>query len=290
VSRRSSAGQLAALLISLAVLWYVDWRIPSINLGPIAALPLLVVAYRSGARLAIGVAAVAAIAFAVADAGIGSKDTMLDLTVDSLTLFAGFGAVALLADRARDQARQMEMLRKRYEREKRRAEQDAVTNLPNRSSFDRRMTEALTRARRSRRTLGILVVDIDRFKEINDRYGHPVGDAVLQQVASRLSQGVRDTDVVARIGGDEFAVIVQPIRAAEDLIELRDRLLASVAAPVRAGDLALDVCISAGYSLFPDDGDEFSTLIQTADRRMYESKPSGRQSQRARAKAYRLTS
>ena len=266
--------QLAALALSLAVLWYVDWLLPNVHLGPVAALPLLILAYRTGPRVAMFVAAVAAIGFAVADAGIGGRDTVVDLIVDSVTLFVAFGIVALLADRWRSGERQVAVLRKRVEREKHRAEHDAMTRLANRATFDRRLGDAVGYARRAGGALGILFVDIDRFKQVNDRFGHAAGDAVLQEVARRLSAQVRVTDVVARIGGDEFAVIVQPVTTGADVVALRDRLLASIAIPVPVAGGAVPVRISVGYGLFPEDGDDLSSLIQIADRRMYEEKSS----------------
>jgi diguanylate cyclase (GGDEF)-like protein len=288
--RRRTVVLFVALLASMALLWYLDWILPAVHLGPIAALPLLIVAYLTGARLAVLIAAVAAIAFAVADAGLGSRNAVMDLVVDSATLFVAFLLVTLLAGRWRAQERQVAALRESVETEKHRAEHDTVTGLTNRASFNRSFEDAVTRARATATSMGVLIVDVDRFKEINDRHGHAAGDFVLAEVARRLAACVRESDTVARIGGDEFALIVQPVVAGSDVVQLQERLSKRVAAPVLVGGgLQLDVGISVGYGLFPHDGEDFSALFQIADRRMYESKRRSRGRASGLA-AFKLTS
>jgi diguanylate cyclase (GGDEF)-like protein len=223
------------------------------------------------------VAVVAAFAFAAADVGIGPAHQWLDLLVDSITLFAAFAIVTLAGDRWRTHDLQVDALRKTVEREKYRADHDPVTRLPNRSLFDLRLAETIARARRSHTAMAILVVDVDRFKDVNDRWGHPVGDAVLREIAKRLAAAVRGSDTVARIGGDEFAAIVQPLARVDDVVHLSTRLLAEVAAPVIVGDQTIAIAVSVGYAIFPDDATELEALVETADRRMYEFKATGHQ-------------
>ncbi len=263
---------IATLCTSLVLLWYVDWMLPSVHLGPIAAIPLLVLAYRAGVRVTLAVAVVAAIGFSIADIGFGTKDQWLDLLADSLTLFAAFGIVTLAGARWRSHEMQVAALRESVEREKYRAEHDPVTMLPNRALFDVRLAETVVRARKSRTAIALLVVDVDRFKEINDRWGHPAGDAVLHEIARRIAASVRASDTVARIGGDEFAAIIQPLARIEDVFHLSKRLLAEIAAPVTIGGALLEITVSLGYAIFPDDGEEVAALVETADRRMYQSK------------------
>jgi diguanylate cyclase (GGDEF)-like protein len=250
-------------------LWYVDWLLPSVHLGPIAAIPLLVLAYRAGVGVTLAVAVVAAIGFSVADLGIGARAQWLDLLIDASILFVAFGFVTVAGARWRTHEMQVAALRKSVEREKYRAEHDTVTHLPNRTLFDTRVAETVSRARRSRTAIALLVVDVDHFKEINDRWGHPAGDAVLHEIARRIAASVRASDTVARIGGDEFAAIIQPLARIDDVFHLRARLLAEIAAPVSIGSDLLDITVSVGYAIFPDDGAEVASLVQIADQRMY---------------------
>ncbi len=267
---------IAALFTSLGLLWYVDWSLPEVHLGPIAAIPLLVLAYRAGVRVTLIVAVVAAIGFSVADIGLGTKARWLDLLIDAVILFAAFGIVTVAGARWRTHELQVADLRKSVAREKYRAEHDPVTNLPNRALFDSRVAETVARARRSRTAIALLVVDVDHFKEINDRWGHPAGDAVLHEIARRIAASMRASDTVARIGGDEFAAILQPLARIDDVFQLRARLLAEIAAPVAVGRDVLDITVSVGYAIFPDDGAEVAALVETADRRMYASKVAAR--------------
>jgi diguanylate cyclase (GGDEF)-like protein len=273
---RSTLVPLATLVSSLVLLWYVDWLLPTVHLGPIAAIPLLVLAYRAGVRVTLLVAVIAAIGFALADVGIGARYQLLDVLIDSATLFAAFGIVTLAGDRWRTHAAQVDALRKSVEREKHRAEHDPVTRLPNRTLFDVRLAETIARAQRSRTAMGILVVDVDRFKQINDRWGHPAGDAVLLEIARRLAAAVRSSDTVARIGGDEFGAIVQPLARIDDVRQLAARVRAEIAAPVSVGPGAIAIAVSVGYAVFPEDGIDLAALIETADRRMYEFKAQSR--------------
>jgi diguanylate cyclase (GGDEF)-like protein len=267
---------IATLCTSLVLLWYVDWMLPSVHLGPIAAIPLLVLAYRAGVRVTLAVAVVAAIGFSIADIGLGGKDQWLDLLADSLTLFAAFGIVTLAGARWRTHEMQVAALRASVEREKYRAEHDPVTRMPNRALFDVKLAETVVKARKSRTAIALLVVDVDRFKEINDRWGHPAGDAVLHEIARRIAASLRASDTVARIGGDEFAAIIQPLARVDDVFHLSDRLLAEIAAPITIGARLLDITVSVGYAIFPDDGEEVAALLETADRRMYQSKVAAR--------------
>lgn len=172
----------------------------------------------------------------------------------------------------------------RHARERKRGEQrllqqaqhDPLTGLVNRSAFYDRVTVALARARRGNHRFGVMLIDLDRFKEVNDTLGHEAGDALLQEVARRVEGTVRDYDTVARLGGDEFAVLVEDVEAEAQLTHLADRILESFALPVRHAGRELTVTGSIGIALHPDAGHTRGQLLRAADEAMYLAKQSGR--------------
>lgn len=153
---------------------------------------------------------------------------------------------------------------------------DPLTELANRAQFDERMHFALANARRYNESLGLILLDLDRFKPINDRYGHRVGDQLLQTVARRIKSAVRETDTVGRIGGDEFVVLLTgPVTHATAQV-VADKIFNQVALPVEVGGLLLEVTCSLGLALYPDDGLDELTLTKAADDAMYRHKRTGR--------------
>jgi diguanylate cyclase (GGDEF)-like protein/PAS domain S-box-containing protein len=156
------------------------------------------------------------------------------------------------------------------------AHHDVLTDLPNRTLFLDRFAHALAQARRNDTGLALLFVDLDRFKEVNDRYGHHVGDEVLREIAQRLARCVRASDTVARLGGDEFAVLLGELRSREAAEAVARKIcLACLQPVVRAGEKIV-VGASIGISLYPADGLEEATLIRNADGAMYRAKHLGR--------------
>jgi diguanylate cyclase (GGDEF)-like protein len=157
------------------------------------------------------------------------------------------------------------------------ASHDALTGLPNRRLFYERLKNSINNATRTARTIGILFIDLDGFKSINDTYGHEAGDDVLLAVAHRLMTSVRKKDTVARLGGDEFTIIVENYKDTEELIQLCQRVIEMVAQPI---DLSNDnkghVTASIGISCYPDDSIEMDVLLSKADDAMYESKKAGK--------------
>ncbi|MFG1945051.1 putative bifunctional diguanylate cyclase/phosphodiesterase [Nonomuraea sp. NPDC048826] len=148
---------------------------------------------------------------------------------------------------------------------------DELTGLPNRKMLIVSTEEALAEARQDER-VGLFLIDLDRFKEVNDTMGHPVGDRLLQLVAHRLTHSVRPGDVVARLGGDEFAVLLPSIRDAHAAREVAARLRAALTEPVRLEGMSFDLDGSVGIALFPDHAPDFELLLQRADVAMYLAK------------------
>ncbi|TYB63269.1 EAL domain-containing protein [Nonomuraea sp. PA05] len=148
---------------------------------------------------------------------------------------------------------------------------DELTGLPNRKMLIVSTEEALAESRQDER-VGLFLLDLDRFKEVNDTLGHPVGDRLLQLIAHRLTHSVRPGDVVARLGGDEFAVLLPSIRDAHAAREVAARLRAALTEPVRLEGMTFDLDASVGIALYPDHAPDFELLLQRADVAMYLAK------------------
>ena len=156
------------------------------------------------------------------------------------------------------------------------AHHDALTGLPNRGLLEDRLRQALENARRNAQNLAVLFLDLDRFKTINDRFGHAAGDRLLEAVADRLTACVRASDTVARVGGDEFTILLPDIARLEDVTTVCLKILADLRTPYALGETQLTVTASIGASLFPGDGDDVEGLFRGADAAMYAAKEEGR--------------
>jgi diguanylate cyclase (GGDEF)-like protein/PAS domain S-box-containing protein len=158
------------------------------------------------------------------------------------------------------------------------AEHDFLTGLPNRMLLNDRIGQAVASARRRKKQVAVLFLDIDGFKHINDSLGHPIGDKLLQSIGKRLTSAVRGADTVSRQGGDEFVVLLADLSQAEDAVVMAARILRTVAESHSIDQHDLHVTTSIGVSVYPDDGQDAETLIKNADTAMYQAKENGRQS------------
>lgn len=151
---------------------------------------------------------------------------------------------------------------------------DVLTGLPNRRLFEELSEKLLAIAKRDKKFLSVLFLDLDKFKPINDTYGHQVGDEVLKVIAGRLERCARSNDTVSRFGGDEFVVLAYdcPRQGAVALVE---RLIKTIEEPIQIGELTLQLSASVGIATFPEDGNELSELIRLADERLYIAKKTG---------------
>jgi diguanylate cyclase (GGDEF)-like protein/PAS domain S-box-containing protein len=156
------------------------------------------------------------------------------------------------------------------------AHYDTLTDLPNRLQLGKALRHSIATARRSGQQLGVLFVDLDRFKNVNDSLGHLVGDKLLKIMADRLQVCVREGDMVARMGGDEFVILLNALARPQDAAEVADRILTQVSAPTPVDNHVLTVTPSIGIALYPEDGGDSDALIQNADTAMYSSKEHGR--------------
>lgn len=154
---------------------------------------------------------------------------------------------------------------------------DALTNLPNRVLLADRLEQAMYRAERGERQLALAYLDLDGFKEINDRHGHGVGDQLLVEVARRMKTCLREGDTVARIGGDEFVVVLSDVRTPAICMSLVRRLIAAIDRPAELGGLSLHVTSSVGITFYPQpEPVEAEQLLRQADQAMYQAKLAGR--------------
>jgi diguanylate cyclase (GGDEF)-like protein/PAS domain S-box-containing protein len=157
------------------------------------------------------------------------------------------------------------------------ANYDPLTGLANRGSLQTHLQNAINQAKRHKTQIGLLMFDLDRFKDINDSYGHNAGDELLQVVSQRFSSRLRDGDIISRLGGDEFAVVLEHLSRPEDAGRLAEEMITALGAEYRLSSGALiHIGSSAGIVLFPDHGDDASELLQHADAALYKAKAEGR--------------
>ena len=153
---------------------------------------------------------------------------------------------------------------------------DALTDLPNRRLFMLRLEHAIEHAKRRKTKIAVLFLDLDEFKQVNDTLGHDVGDHLLVEVSNRLLDTVRGSDTLARIGGDEFNILIEDVKQIRDVEVVVEKLLVDFKLPFVCGNHELSTTASIGVALYPDDGEDMVTLIKNADLAMYQSKDEGR--------------
>lgn len=157
-----------------------------------------------------------------------------------------------------------------------RALHDPLTDLANRTLFFDRLRQSIRAARRDRSRVALVMLDLDGFKAINDEFGHATGDDVLRRLGERLRKDLRASDTAARIGGDEFAIILPQVATTKAVDTMVRKRLAIAQEPIKTGRRTIDVQVSAGIAMYPDDGHDADTLIRHADSAMYSAKREGR--------------
>jgi diguanylate cyclase (GGDEF)-like protein len=178
-------------------------------------------------------------------------------------------AASLRSRLIREQVAELEHSRAALREE---ATHDPLTGLANRRLFYDRLHQAVRHAHRYGGKVGILYVDLDRFKDINDRLGHHVGDAVLTEVAKRLTVNIRDSDSVARLGGDEFVMLLEGVQGRQDCLAAAHKIEQALNANTTFYELDVEIAASIGHALYPDDGTDEDALIRAADAAMYRVK------------------
>ncbi|MBF0473559.1 MAG: GGDEF domain-containing protein [Nitrospirae bacterium] len=153
---------------------------------------------------------------------------------------------------------------------------DILTSLPNRTLFFDRLDQLHAQAKRTKQSFALLFIDLDRFKYVNDTFGHHIGDMLLKETASRFNSCVRESDTVARMGGDEFTVILSNIKNREDVEIVASKIVQSIMNPYKLDSYDCSVSASIGISIFPTDSYDIDMLVKMADVAMYHAKESGR--------------
>ncbi|OHD81693.1 MAG: hypothetical protein A3D90_02785 [Sulfuricurvum sp. RIFCSPHIGHO2_02_FULL_43_9] len=151
-----------------------------------------------------------------------------------------------------------------------------MTQLPNRRLFIILAEQKIAQAKRSNNQIAIAFLDIDGFKHINDFYGHDIGDVLLSEAANRFMTVLRETDIIARFGGDEFVILLDTLKSSNEAEETLNRVIEAIARPYIISDHSLQIGASIGYTLFPEDESNITILIQHADNAMYDAKQAGK--------------
>jgi diguanylate cyclase (GGDEF)-like protein len=186
--------------------------------------------------------------------------------LSGIALFVGFLVAAVVLRYTSRIGREREHL----------ATQDALTGLPNRMLLEDRLEQALVRGKRRSRMVGVMFIDLDRFKRVNDTLGHASGDQLISEVAQRLRTVARAEDTVARLGGDEFVVIVSDASMISHILQVAEKIRVAMAAPYLVAGRELFCSSSIGISVYPNDGTDSSSLLKNADTAMYHAKSAGR--------------
>ncbi|BAV33779.1 hypothetical protein SCL_1471 [Sulfuricaulis limicola] len=171
--------------------------------------------------------------------------------------------------------KQHDELKKLYEQMARHATHDSLTNLPNRKHFHDQLAVTIASAKQEKQTFTVLYLDLDGFKAINDDLGHAIGDQLIEKTARRLEHCVRKGDMVARVGGDEFIVLLQDV-VSSDVSKIAEKIIENLSKPLMLADRSLSITTSIGVATYPHDGVDINALIHSADIAMYEAKRNGK--------------
>ena len=199
----------------------------------------------------------------------GAQDFLMKVEVSSIRLKR---AILL----AKERYHLEQQIRIGHEQLRQLAEQDSLTGLSNRYFFDEALKDAISNAQRDNKTLGLLLLDLDHFKNINDTLGHAAGDQLLKEVASRLQSPIREGDKLCRLGGDEFAILIQNISNPEQIRLLIKRIFDALQAPMSIEGKSITISISVGIAIYPDCATNAIELMKCADVAMYRAKADGR--------------
>lgn len=270
---------LALSYLSLGGIGLLSWLATDVHVGALAVIPLLFIAYYAPLSAALATAFIAGIALALADSAVIAHGAVFRISPlpDALAFSVTLCAVVFLAERLRTRTRQNAALRESLNEALSRAEQDTLTGIGNRRFFLRRLRTALHSLRAQERA-GILFADLDGFKAVNDGAGHAIGDRLLVLAAERLRHAIRSHDVLARIGGDEFAILVERLRDSAEMAAIAENIEAQFSDPFNLDRVEHRVGITLGAAIAPADGRDPEMLLQTADRRMYQKKEAKRAS------------
>jgi len=267
------------LMISLAysgilILASIDWYYSNIHLGALCVLPVLVIAYVGNRTAALVTAIPCAAIFSTLDHDYFETHHVMPFIIpaDAIILAASLIAIVLVVERFREASLRNTLLETDLERARLFAERDPLTSLPNRTAYTNRLEHALKISHITGSKFGVLFADLDGFKKVNDEQGHDAGDRILFLAAERLKYTMRSKDSVSRIGGDEFAAIIEDISGRNEAIAIAAKLEEAFLEPFNDNGARYRVGITVGVSMYGEDGSDGQTLLRVADRAMYERK------------------
>lgn len=268
------AGVLAASYASLPLLAALAYATVDVHLGALAVIPILFISYYVRPPVALSTAFVAGIVLGLLDESPARAVRVFGVPplADALILSIALCTIVLVANRLRAAAATNELLHGRLQKARREAELDALTGIPNRSYFMAKLAQAIERESMGAGHLAVLFCDLDGFKKVNDTRGHLAGDHVLRLAAERLKNVVRAHDTVARIGGDEFAILAEHVRDGQEALHVAQKIEEAFINPFHVHDDRHTIGITVGISLYPEDGTRAETLLHIADARMYRAK------------------
>jgi diguanylate cyclase (GGDEF)-like protein/PAS domain S-box-containing protein len=203
--------------------------------------------------------------------GVGNNGRRFQVRLQTFPLFGDNGTVTGFIELVEDLTE-----RKRIEKLEYLATHDFLTGLPNRFLFNDRLTLALAQTRRRQQKLCVMLLDLDHFKDINDTFGHSAGDKLLRVIGKLLIEVLREGDTVARIGGDEFLLLLPDLRSIENATAIAQNILEILRADFEVDNRRIYITTSIGIAIFPDDGEDADTLVKNADAAMYRAKEKGR--------------
>jgi diguanylate cyclase (GGDEF)-like protein len=268
-------------LVAVALL---DYRFQDVTLAPLVAIPLLVIAYFGGLWWALSLAVMTAVVFGYIDYVPPARIDGASFPINAAVMAAGFCATVISAALLQRETRRLAYLRGALGSARQTASKalilartDRLTELLNRRGFDEEIERLRLESDGLAGVQAVFFIDLDGLKEINDAHGHSVGDLALQTVARRVAASVRGEDIVARIGGDEFAVVCHAATPGEiNAKRIAHEIRSVCAEPMAFGGRSIGLSASIGMARAPQDGTEISELLQMADQRMYESKVAAR--------------
>lgn len=271
----------AKIALAVAYAWIVvlliaTWFVGNLPYGVLAVFPLLIIAFY-GNRVVAVMTAVLLGPLEVFSDRIVPPSVIIPTGVDSaITLSVILAGVIFVADALRKHGQYFES---RLDRAEQDAVKDIVTQMPNRRAFQQQLKAAID-SQSERYKLAVLFADLDGFKQINDTLGHDVGDKALAAAGARLVHVLRDSDFVARIGGDEFGVIIPRLHQRSDVERVIDSIERAFKMPFNINLMRVDLGISIGASVFPDDAADEKDLLAGADEQMYARKRTRKLTQR----------
>lgn len=263
-------------VLALAYAWLAGLGVASFlagffRIGALAVIPLLVISYYAPLWVAFATAVVSGFVLATLDR-LPAHARAMTYTVDALVLTASFVAVVVASELLRRRDAQRMLLEQRLRHAEEVASRDTLTDMPNRRYFVESLSAAIGAGKVTGARFAVLYGDLDGFKEINDLHGHAIGDRTLAVASKRLMHALRPDDIVARIGGDEFGIIVRRVNDRSDVRRIAESIESAFDAPLTIDRLRLPLGITVGFAIFPEAGDAEDALLNAADEAMYRRK------------------